>query len=42
MHCPECNPPDMPVRAVLADGAWGDGMLVEGHVAKDGETRTPR
>ena len=23
--------------AVLADGAWGDGMLVEGHVAKDGE-----
>ena len=23
--------------AVLADIAWGDGMLVEGHVAKDGE-----
>lgn len=23
--------------AVLTDGAWGDGMLVEGHVAKDGE-----
>lgn len=23
--------------AVLADGAWGDGMLVEGHVAQDGE-----
>jgi predicted permease len=23
--------------AVLAGGAWGDGMLVEGHVAKEGE-----
>jgi predicted permease len=23
--------------AVLAEGAWGDGVLVEGHVAKDGE-----
>jgi predicted permease len=23
--------------AVLANGAWGDGMLVEGHVAKEGE-----
>ena len=23
--------------AVLAEGAWGDGVLVEGHIAKDGE-----
>src|SRR5215831_2740186 len=23
--------------AVLANGAWGDGMLVEGHIAKEGE-----
>lgn len=23
--------------AVLSNGAWGDGMLVEGHVAKEGE-----
>jgi hypothetical protein len=28
--------------AVLAGGAWGDGMLVEGHVAKEGENTHAR